>query len=94
MDRFPCILNGTAQELLTVKIYITLLDEEHEQSFRDSVIECYLAYHCSTLGQVCLPSKAGLNLVASPSDRPGWVVRVMPQSSLLRDLAGRTYLVH
>lgn len=90
MDRFPCILNGTAQELLTVKIYITLLDEGHEQSFRDSVIECYLACHCSTLGQVCLQSKAGPNLVAFPSDRSGWMVRVVPQSSLLCDLADLT----
>lgn len=93
MDRIPYILNGTAQELLTVKIYITLLDEEHELSFKDSVIECHLACHCSALGQVCLQSNARLNLVVLPSDRPGWVVRVIPQSSLLCDLAGRTYLM-
>lgn len=94
MDRFPCILNGTAQDLLTVKIYITLLGEEQEQSCRGSVIECHLACHCSALGQVCLQSNARLNLVAFPSDRPSWVIRVMPQSSLLCDLAGRTYLMH
>lgn len=94
MDRFPSILNGPAQELLTVKIYITLLDEEHEQSFRDSVVKCHLACHCSTLGQVCLQNDARLNLLAFPCDRPGWVVRVTPQSSLLCDLAGRTYLMH
>lgn len=76
--------------LLTVKIYITLLDEEHEQSCRDSVIECHLACHCSALGQVCLQSNARLHLVPFPSDRPGWVVRAMPRSSLLCDLAGRT----
>lgn len=91
MDRF--ILNGTAQELLTGKIYTTLLDEEHELSFKDSVIECHFACHCSALGQVCLQSNARLNSVAFPSDRPGWVVRVMPQSSLLCDLARRTYLM-
>lgn len=56
-----------------MRIYITLLDEEHEQSFRESVIECYLACHCSTLGQVCLQSKARLNLVAFPlTGLAGW----------------------
>lgn len=93
MDRFLCILNGTAQKLLTIKIYITLLVEEHELGFKDSVIECHFTCHCSALGQVCLQCNARLNLVAFPSDRPGWVVRVMPQSSLLCDLAGRTYLM-
>lgn len=59
MHRFPCILNGTAQELLTVKICITLVGEEHELSFKDSVSECQFACHCSTWARCACKAMQG-----------------------------------